>query len=77
MVPRIGGIATKSLATLPGRVLPYLGVAASVAFTAWEIKELCDLMNDLDELNISFGNAFNDPNKVCGLPRPTIFDYHF
>jgi FtsZ-binding cell division protein ZapB len=77
MAPRIGGIATKSLATLPGRALPYIGVAASVAFTTWEIAELCNLMNDLDELNISFGNAFNDPNKVCGLPRPSIADFHF
>ncbi len=77
MAPRIGGVATKSLATLPGRVFPYFGVAASVAFTAWEIAELCNLMNDLDELNISFGNAFTDPNKVCGLPRPSISDFHF
>jgi FtsZ-binding cell division protein ZapB len=77
MAPRIGGVATKSLATLPGRALPYIGVAASVAFTTWEIAELCNLMNDLDELNISFGNAFNDPNKVCGLPRPSIADFHF
>ena len=77
IVPKLGGVATKSLTTLPGRVLPYFGAAASIAFTAWELTELCDLMNDLDELNISFGNAFNDPNKVCGLPRPSISDFHF
>jgi hypothetical protein len=60
-----------------GRAFPYLGGPASVIFTAWEIAELCNLMNDLDELNISFGNVFNDPNKVCGLPRPSIADFHF
>lgn len=76
MTPRLGGIATKSIATLPGRMAPYLGAAASVAFTAWELAELCNLMNDLDELNITFGNAFQDPTKVCGLPRPSIFDFY-
>lgn len=73
MAPRVGGIATKSLASLPGRAAPYLGTAASVAFTAWELSELCSLMNDLDELDIAFGNNSSDPNKVCGLPRPTAF----
>lgn len=77
MAPRIGGIATKSLASLPGRAAPYLGTAVSVGFTAWELTELCSLMNDLDELNIAFGQMFNDPNKVCGLPRPSISDFHF
>ena len=73
MAPRVGGIATKSLASLPGRAAPYLGTAASVVFTAWELSELCSLMNDLDELNIAFENNFSDPSKVCGLPRPTTF----
>lgn len=76
MAPRLGEIGTKSIATLPGRMAPYIGTAATVAFTAWELTELCNLMNDLDELNVTFSNAFNDPTKVCGLPRPTVFSFN-
>lgn len=75
-IPRLGGIATKSLASLPGRVTPYIGAAFSITFTAWELMELCDMMNDLEDLNVTFGNVFNDPNKVCGLPRPSVPDFY-
>ena len=75
MVPRIGGIATKAVATLPGRIIPYVGTATSIAFTAWELHELCQVINDMEELNSSFGNAFHDPNRVCGIPKPSVFGY--
>lgn len=75
MVPRVGAIATKAVATLPGRILPYVGSATSIAFTGWELHELCQIISDMEELNGSFGNAFHDPNSVCGIPKPTAFSY--
>lgn len=75
-IPRLGGIATKSLATLPGRATPYIGAAVSFTFTGWELIELCNMMKDIEELNVTFGNVFNDPNNVCGLPRPSVPDFY-
>ncbi len=75
IVPRVGGIATKAMATLPSRSIPYLGTATSIAFTGWELHGLCQVISDMEELNSSFGNAFHDPNRVCGIPKPSAFSY--
>lgn len=59
------------LAELPVRVLPYLGIAVTVAATGYSIKSDCEMLqemndmvreHDLDELNIK---------EVCGVKIPT------
>ena len=45
---RLQGSAVRSVATLPGRALPFAGTAVSVAITGLLIKDLCDAMKDLD-----------------------------
>lgn len=74
MAPRIGGIAAKGVVSLPARAAPAVGTAVSIAFTAWELNELCSLVKDLQELNNSFGQPLDDPDKVCGIPKPTLSD---
>lgn len=70
MAPRVGRVAVRSLVTLPVRVAPFVGAAASVALTAWELTELCYMMKDLDDLNRFFDGQVADVGKVCGLKLP-------
>ncbi len=70
MVPRIGKVAVRSLSTLPVRITPILGTAASIGLTAWELVELCHMMQDLDELSLFFDSQVGDVGKVCGLKVP-------
>lgn len=70
MAPRVGRVAARSLVTLPVRVAPFVGAAASVALTAWELTELCYIMKDLDDLNRFFDGQVADVGNVCGLKLP-------
>lgn len=70
MAPRVGRVAARSLATLPVRVAPFAGTAASLAFTVWELTELCYMMKDLNDLNLIFDGQVGDVDKVCGLKVP-------
>lgn len=70
MAPRVGRVAARSLVTLPVRVAPFVGAAASVALTVSELTELCYMMKDLDDLNRFFDGQVTDVGKVCGLKLP-------
>lgn len=70
MAPRVVRVATRSLATLPVRVAPFVGAAASVALTVWELAELCYMMKDIDDLSRFFDGQVADVGKVCGLKLP-------
>ena len=57
-----------------GEAVPFFGIAVIVAATTWELKEACDTMDDLYELDIAFNpdNAVPaDHSEVCGLQVPT------
>lgn len=51
---------TKSVATLPGKALPVLGVTISAAFTVWEIKNLCETISDMNSIRRAI-----DPSDVA------------
>ncbi len=70
-------LATRSaeaISTLPVRAVPYVGIAALVGFTSWELKADCDLARSLAELNTEHGNEPVDTGQVCGavekVPTP-------
>jgi hypothetical protein len=66
--------ATRNVAATFGEAIPVIGVGVVVAATAWELKDACDTMKDLHELEVAL-----DPTKakdasvqeVCGLRVPT------
>jgi len=66
--------SAEAVSTLPVRAAPYVGIAALVAFTTWELKTDCDLAKDLAALNAEHGNETIDTGKVCGaiesVPSP-------
>lgn len=70
MAPRIGRLATRSLATLPAKLAPVLGVPVTLGFTIWELAELCQMMKDLDDLSLTFDIKVVDAGKICGLKVP-------
>ena len=64
----------RGLATLAGKAFPVAGVAVSVGVTAWEIRDLCDTIRDMNgikrEIDLSEPKAFNE-TTVCSVPIPT------
>jgi len=54
--------------------IPYLGVAAIVGVTAWELKELCETVKDIEALNLALNpdsEKRDDQHSVCSLKIPT------
>ena len=66
--------SAEAISTLPVRAAPYVGIAALIAFTTWELKADCNLARALAELNADHGNDPIDTGKVCGavdsVPTP-------
>jgi hypothetical protein len=66
--------ATRNVAATFGEAIPVIGVGVVVAATAWELKDACDTMKDLHELEVAL-----DPTKasdasvqeVCGMKVPS------
>ena len=67
--------AKRSVATLPGKALPYAGAAVVAAVTAMEIKDLCATMQDMDRIKRATGapqaGAESEPT-VCSVPVPSV-----
>jgi len=40
----------RSILTAPGKALPYAGIPIVIGLTAWEIKDLCDTIRDMNEI---------------------------
>ena len=70
VMPKITRLATRSLASLPAKIVPVLGVPVTIGFTVWELTELCYMMKDFDDLNRFFDGQDADVDKVCGLKLP-------
>lgn len=56
--------ALRNVATMPAEVLPFIGLGVVVGITALEIKEACETMKDIDELNQLIGVADIDGEEM-------------
>jgi hypothetical protein len=66
--------ATRNVAATFGEAVPVIGVGVVVAATAWELKDACDTMKDLHELEVALNpEKANDASvqEVCGLRVPS------
>lgn len=66
--------ATRNVSSTFGEAVPAIGVAVIVGVSAWELKDACDTMRDLHELDVAIDPSLaNDPEvtEVCGLRVPT------
>jgi hypothetical protein len=66
--------ATRNVTSTFGEAVPAVGVAVIVGVSAWELKDACDTMSDLHDLDVAIDPSLaNDPSvsEVCGLKVPT------
>lgn len=66
--------ATRNVTSTFGEAVPAVGVAVIVGVSAWELKDACDTMSDLHDLDVAIDPSLaNDPSvsEVCGLRVPT------
>jgi hypothetical protein len=65
--------AARSVASMPGEAIPWIGTAVIVGVTSLEIRDLCLTMRDMTELQRSFDPNFktNEGNlEVCAVEVP-------
>ena len=66
--------ARRSVATLAGKAIPVAGAAVSAGVTAWEIKDLCDTIRDMDSIRREIDPpeaAADNGTTVCSMSVPT------
>jgi len=59
--------ATRNIAAMPLESLPFIGVATIVGVTAWEIKDLCEIMVFIDDLSTLYDSetASDETTELC------------
>lgn len=69
---RTATAAARNVGSTFAEALPVIGVAVIVAATAWELKDSCDLMREMRDLDAAFNpDDPVDPDEVCGMTPPT------
>ena len=66
--------SSRSLGSMAGEALPYIGTAVIVGVTTLELKDLCDTLIDMSELKRAFNPEMensDDETTVCSLTVPT------
>lgn len=65
--------AARSVASMPGEAIPWIGTAVIVGVTSLEIRDLCLTMKDMTELQRAFDPSFKtneDDLEVCAIKVP-------
>jgi len=57
-------VAAKSIAAIPAKSIPFLGVAVLIADTGYELYAACETITDLDQLYSDLGMADETPDDV-------------
>ena len=78
LTARTKRVAARSIAAIPAEAIPYLGIAAVLAATSYELYEACQSMKDLAELYASLevqGDPSDDTMQaVCNPQLPNSND---
>jgi hypothetical protein len=61
----------RKLASLPARAVPYVGIAAIVAMTGYELYSDCEMLKEMNELSKENELDEADAASVCGFKVPT------
>ena len=64
--------AARHAAKLPARSVPWEGIAVNLALITMDVKEACDTVRDINDLNRQFALPQEDETRVCGTRMPTI-----
>ena len=71
---RTAKAAARNVASMAAEAIPFVGIAAIVTATAMELKDACDTMEDLHELEFAIDPDSADTSrraKVCGKRVPS------
>lgn len=72
LIARSRRVAARSIAAIPAESLPYVGVAAIIAGTGYELYAMCQTLNDLDTLYQDLGIGEQVPeDSMSALCNPT------
>jgi hypothetical protein len=72
---RTATAATRNASSVVAEAIPYLGIAAMLAVTAYDLKDSCDTIKDLHALDVAIDPAKEfgpEENEVCGLSVPAV-----
>ncbi|KGM88078.1 hypothetical protein rosmuc_01772 [Roseovarius mucosus DSM 17069] len=68
---RVTIASSRNVASVFAESLPFVGVGVIVGATLWEVKDSCEMMKDLHELDVAFNpESAIDGTEVCGLRVP-------
>ena len=65
--------STRSISSMAVEAIPYVDIAAIIGVTAWEIKDLCATVKDMEELNQALNpddTPLDDDSSVCSVKVP-------
>lgn len=74
MRSRIVRSASANVGSVVGEAIPFWGAAVVVTTTGYELKTLCALMKDINQLEAELAVsvvADDDASRLCGFPLPT------
>ena len=76
LTSRTKRVAARSIAAIPAESVPYLGIAAVIAATGYELYEACESMRDLDDLYLSLevdeSTSGDVTHTVCNPELPDV-----
>lgn len=64
----------RSVVTAPGKALPYTGALVVAGLTVWEIKDLCETVQDMDEIQRAAGVSKAETDTelaLCSVRLPS------
>lgn len=65
--------AARSVATLAGKAVPYLGIATLLALTAYDLADACQTVKDVNSLALAAGvEPGSEEALVCSLKVPSL-----
>lgn len=70
---RLVNTAARQVTSTSGKAIPIIGIGFVAAFTALDVYDACEMIKELNEMNVDLGipTDTNNNDKVCGLKVPT------
>jgi hypothetical protein len=65
--------ASRSVSSMAVEAIPYAGIAAIIGVTAWELKDLCETVKDMEALNQALnpdGVLLDNQSSICSMAIP-------
>jgi hypothetical protein len=71
LAARAASSAARSFSTVGAKAIPVMGVSILVASVAWDLKDACDTLKDLNDVSAAFEHEPVNQAQVCGFKVPS------